>query len=54
MVQVGRRGTARRLFENFKIYLLRQFCLNRAEFFYNTQETQTQKIMDQNVEIRIL
>jgi len=28
---------------NFKIYLLRQFCSNRVEFFYNTQETQTQK-----------
>jgi len=39
---------------NFKIYLLRQFCSNRVEFFYNTQETQTQKMMDQNFEIRIL
>jgi len=39
---------------NFKTYLLRQFCLNRVEFFYNTQETQTQKMMDQNFEIRIL
>ena len=28
---------------NFKIYLLRQFCSNRVKFFYNTQETQTQK-----------
>ena len=36
---------------NFKIYLLRQFCSNQVEFFYNTQETQTQKMMDQNFEI---
>ena len=28
---------------NFKMYLLRQFCSNRVEIFYNTQETQTQK-----------
>ena len=28
---------------NFKIYLLLQFCSNRVQFFYNTQETQTQK-----------
>jgi len=28
---------------NFKMYLLRQFCSNRVQFFYNTQETQTQK-----------
>ena len=40
--------------ENFKIYLLRQFCSNRVEFFYSTQETQPQKMMDQNFEIRIL
>ena len=36
---------------NFKMYLLRQFCSNRVEFFLqytNTQETQTQKMMDQN------
>jgi len=39
---------------NFKIYLLRQFCSHRVEIFYNTQETQTQKMMDQNFEIRIL
>jgi len=39
---------------NFKIYLLCQFCSNRVQFFYNTQETQTQKMMDQNFEIRIL
>jgi len=32
---------------NFKTYLLHQFC-------YNTQETQTQKMMDHNFEIRIL
>jgi len=38
----------------FKMYLLRQFCSNRVEFFYNTQETQTQKMMDKNFEIRIL
>jgi len=28
---------------NFKIYLLHQFCSNRVNFFYITQETQTQK-----------
>ena len=39
---------------NFKMYLLRQFCFNPVEFFYNTQETQMQKMMDQNFEIRIL
>jgi len=39
---------------NFKMYLFRQFCLNRVEIFYNTQETHMQKIMDQNFEIRIL
>jgi len=33
---------------NFKMYLLRQFCSNRVEFFYNTQEPPTQKMMDQN------
>ena len=38
----------------FKMYLLRHFCSNWVEFFYNTQETQTQKTMDQNSEIRIL
>ena len=38
---------------NFRMYLLRQFCSNRVEFFYNTQETQTQKNDDQNFEIRI-
>jgi len=38
---------------DFRTYLLRQFCLNQVEFFYNTQETQMQKMMDQNVEIRI-
>ena len=39
---------------NFKIYLIRQFCSNRVEFFYNTQEKETQKIMDHNFEIHIL
>ena len=39
---------------NFKMYFLRQFCSNRVDFFYNIQETQTQKMMDQNFEIRIL
>jgi len=39
---------------NFKMYLLRQFCSNRVEFFCNTHKTQTQKMMDQNFEIRIL
>jgi len=28
---------------NFKIYLLRQFCSDWVQIFYNTQETQTQK-----------
>jgi len=39
---------------NFKIYSLRQFCSNRVEFLHNTQETQAQKMMDQNFEIRIM
>ena len=39
---------------NFKMYLLCQFCSNRVEFFYNKQKTQTQKMIDQNFEIRIL
>ena len=28
---------------DFNMYLLRQFCSKRVKFFYNTQETQTQK-----------
>ena len=40
--------------DSFKIYLFRQFCSNRVKFFYNTQETQAQKMLDQNFEIRIL
>jgi len=44
-------GIAAAIAANFKIYLLRQFCSNRVQFFYNTQ---TQKKMDQNFEIRIL
>ena len=39
---------------DFKIYLPHQFCSNRVKFFYNRQETQTQKTMDQNFDIRIL
>jgi len=39
----GQRHTDRQTGANFKIYLLRQFCLNESKFFYNTQETQTQK-----------
>ena len=39
---------------DFKMYLLCQFCSNWVEFFYNTQETQTQQMMDHNFEIRIL
>ena len=27
---------------DFKMYLLHQFCSNRVQFFYNTQETQMQ------------
>ena len=42
------------IWADFKMYLLRQFCSNRVEFFSNTQETQTQKMMDQNFDIRIL
>jgi len=38
---------------NFKIYLLRQFCSNWVQFFYNIQETQMQKMMNQNSEIWI-
>jgi len=36
------------------MYLLRQFCPNRVKIFYNTQETQTQKMMDQNFDIQIV
>jgi len=39
---------------NFKMYLLCQFCKlfkSSRIFFYNTQEPQTQKTMDQNFEI---
>ena len=39
----GQRHTDRQTGSNFKIYLLRQFCTNRVELFYNTQETQTEK-----------
>jgi len=39
---------------DFKMYVLCQFCSNWVKFFYNTQETQTQKMMDQNFEIRFL
>jgi len=39
---------------NFKMYLPRQFCSNRVDFFYNIQETQTQKMMDQNFDTRIV
>jgi len=39
---------------DFNMYLLRQFCSNLVEFFYNTQETQMQQMMDKNIEIRIL
>jgi len=28
------------------MYLLRQFSSNRVKFFYNTQETQTQKMTE--------
>ena len=39
---------------NFKIYLLRQFCSNRVEFFLQyTGDTEAKKT-DQNFEIQIL
>jgi len=50
----GQRHTDTQTGANFKTYLLHQFCSNRVEFFYNAQETQAQKMMDQNFEIRIL
>jgi len=50
-IPFDRRGAAGMV--NFKMYLLRPFCSNLVDF-YNTQETQTQKMMDQNFEIRIL
>jgi len=39
---------------DFKMYLLHHFCSNQVEFFYNKQEIQTQKMMDQNFDIWIL
>jgi len=39
---------------NFNMHLLHQFCSNGVEFFYNTQETQTPKMMDQNFEIQFV
>jgi len=39
---------------DFKMYLLHQFCSNRVKFFYSTQETQMQKMMDQNFESRFV
>ena len=39
---------------NFKIYDLRQFCSNRVQIFLQYTEDKTQKMMDQNFEIRIL
>jgi len=39
---------------DFKMYLLRHFYSNRVELFYNRQETQTEKMMDKNFDIRIL
>jgi len=38
----------------FKIYLLRQFCSNRVEFFLQYTGDIDAKMMDQNFEIRIL
>jgi len=41
---------------DLKMHLLRLFCSSRVEFFtiHRRQETQTQKMMDQKFEIRIL
>ena len=39
---------------NFKIYLLRQFCSNRVEFFTIHRRHRRKKMMDQNFDIRIL
>jgi len=50
----GQRHTDRQTGANFKIYLLRQLYSNRVDFFCNAQETQMQKMMDQNFEICIL
>jgi len=39
---------------NFKIYLLRQFCSNRVNFFTIHRRHRCKKMMDQNFEIRFL
>jgi len=39
MVDVPVRDTDSQTGANFKMYLLRQFCSNRVDFFCNTQET---------------
>jgi len=39
---------------NFKMYLLRQFCLNWVEFFTIHRRHRRKKMMDQNFEIQIL
>jgi len=39
---------------DFKMYLLRQFCSNRVEFFLQYTGDTDAKMMDQNFEIRIL
>jgi len=38
----------------FKMYLLRQFCSNRVEFFTIHRRHRRKKMMDHNFEIRIL
>ena len=39
---------------DFKMYLLRQFCSNRVDFFTIHRRHRRKKMMDQNFEIRIL
>ena len=39
---------------DFKMYLLRQFCSNRVEFFTIHRRHRCKETMDQNFEIRIL
>jgi len=49
----GQRHTDTQIEANFKMYLL-SVLFESSRFFYSAQETQTQKRMDQNFEIRIL
>jgi len=51
----GQRHTGRQTWANFKLYLLHQFCSNWVEIFFTIHRRhRRKKMMDQNLEIRIL